>query len=173
MHSNNRSHAARVAPPRAWVIAIVAAIAAFSLSAVLHPGASHAASAKGPLVSTASTSLGKILVDSRGHTLYLFEKDKHGKSSCTGACASFWPPLIAAAKPRAAGSAKASLLGTTKRADGRMQVTYNHHPVYTFAQDTKKGQTRGEGVDAFGAEWYAISPAGAKVEHGGGGGYGG
>ena len=175
MHSNNSSHAARVTPGRAWLIAGAAAIATLavvSLFGLLHPGTSHAASAKGPLVSTGSTSLGKILVDSRGHTLYLFEKDKHGKSACTGKCASFWPPLIASAKPRAAGSARASLLGTTRRADGRLQVTYNHHPVYRFAQDTRKGQTHGEGVDAFGAEWYVISPAGAKVEHEGGG-YGG
>jgi predicted lipoprotein with Yx(FWY)xxD motif len=74
---------------------------------------------------------------------------------------------------------KASLLGTTKRADGRMQVTYNHHPVYTFAKDTKKGQTSGENVDAFGAEWFAVSPAGNAVKKsttstsGGGGGYAG
>src|SRR4051812_16737285 len=95
VHNSNRSDVARVAPPRAWLIAIAASIATLSLFAVLHPGASHAASAQGPLVSTASTSLGRILVDSRGHTLYLFEKDKHGKSSCTGKCASFWPPLIA------------------------------------------------------------------------------
>src|SRR3954453_16558574 len=152
VHNNNRSDAARVAPSIAWFVAI-ATLAALSLFAVLHPGASHAASAKGPVVSTAGTSLGKILVNSRGHTLYLFEKDKHGKSSCTGKCASFWPPLIATAKPRATGSAKASLVGTTRRADERLQVTYNHHPVYTFAQDTKKGQTHGEGADAFGAEW--------------------
>ena len=61
--------------------------------------------------------------------------------------------------------AKASLLGTTKRADGRLQVTYNHHPLYTFVKDTRKGQTNGEEVDAFGAEWYALSPAGTKVEN--------
>jgi predicted lipoprotein with Yx(FWY)xxD motif len=124
-------------------------------------------------VSTAVTSLGRILVNSRGHTLYLFEKDKHGKSACTGQCPTFWPPLIATAKPRAGAGARTSLLGTTKRSDGRLQVTYNHHPLYTFVKDTKKGQTNGEGVNAFGAEWYGVSPAGAKVEKAGGGGYGG
>ena len=175
VHQTKGAHRAQQQPLKrcSRCAAAPATLAALSLFALLHPGASQAASATGPLVSTAGTSLGKILVDSRGHTLYLFEKDKHGKSACTGKCATFWPPLIAAAKPRAAGSARASLLGTTRRADGRLQVTYNHHPVYTFAQDTKKGQTRGEGIDAFGAEWYAISPAGAKVEHSGGGGYGG
>jgi predicted lipoprotein with Yx(FWY)xxD motif len=173
--SNYRSNAARVASPRPWLVAtaaVAATLAALYVLVLLHPGASHAAPASGTVVSTASTSLGRILVDLRGRTLYLFEKDRHGKSACAGQCATFWPPLIAAGKPRAAAGARASLLGTTKRADGRLQVTYNHHPLYRFAKDTKKGQTNGEGLDAFGAEWYAVSPAGAAVEKGGGGGYG-
>ncbi len=124
---------------------------------------SHSASGVAK-VAAASSPLGRILVDGRGHTLYLFAKDKHGKSSCAGQCASFWPPLISSGKPRAAAGAKASLLGTTRRADGRLQVTYKHHPLYTFVKDTSKGQTNGEGVNAFGAEWDALSPAGAKVE---------
>jgi predicted lipoprotein with Yx(FWY)xxD motif len=127
--------------------------------------------ARGPVVSTATTSLGRILVNSRGHTLYLFQKDRNGRSACTGMCASFWPPLIAAGKPRAAASARASMLGTTRRADGRLQVTYNHHPLYTFVKDAKKGQTKGEGLSAFGARWYAVSPTGAKVVKHSGGGY--
>ena len=124
---------------------------------------SHSASGAAK-VAAASSPLGRILVDGRGHTLYLFAKDKHGRSSCAGQCASFWPPLITSGKPRAAAGAKASLLGTTRRADGRLQVTYKHHPLYTFVKDTSKGQTNGEGVNAFGAEWDALSPAGAKVE---------
>ncbi|HST18336.1 MAG TPA: hypothetical protein VLK36_11745 [Gaiellaceae bacterium] len=123
----------------------------------------HSASA-GPRVGATSSGLGRILVDGSGRTLYLFEKDKHGKSTCTGQCAGFWPPLIATGKPIAAAGAKASLLGTTKRADGRLQVTYNHHPLYTFAKDVRKGQTNGEAVNAFGAEWYALSAAGTKVD---------
>jgi predicted lipoprotein with Yx(FWY)xxD motif len=122
-----------------------------------------AAGAKGPVISTASTSLGRILVNSQGRTLYLFGRDSRGKSACSGKCASFWPPLIAAGKPRAAAGARASLLGTTRRADGRLQVTYNHHPLYRFVKDTKKGQTHGEQLNAFGGVWYAVSPAGARV----------
>jgi predicted lipoprotein with Yx(FWY)xxD motif len=165
MTINDRSTAARAAALRPSLIAtaLVAALAALAV-VLLQPTASDAAQAKGPLVSTASTSLGRVIVDSRGRTLYLFGKDRKGKSSCAGMCATFWPPLIASAKPRAAGGVKASMLGTTKRSDGRLQVTYNHHPLYRFAKDTKKGQTNGEGLNAFGAEWYAISPAGAKVE---------
>jgi predicted lipoprotein with Yx(FWY)xxD motif len=144
----------------------ILAVAAVGLLAVGVSGAlaaTHSASA-GVKVGVARTNLGRVLVDSRGHTLYLFEKDKSGKSSCAGQCAGFWPPLITSGKPIAIAGAKASLLGTTKRADGRLQVTYNHHPVYMFVKDTRKGQTTGEGVEAFGAEWYALSPAGAKVE---------
>ena len=88
-------------------------------------------------------------VDARGRTLYLFEKDKSGKSACSGKCATFWPPLMTSGKPIAAAGAKASLLGTTKRADGRLQVTQYHHPLYTFVKDTRKGQTKGQGLDFF------------------------
>jgi len=165
MYNDHRSKAADATPPRSWLLASAAALALLAgLALLLHPARGNAARASAPLVSTATTGLGRILVDSRGHTLYLFEGDKNGKSACTGKCATFWPPLIAAGKPRAGAGVKASLLGQTKRADGRMQVTYNHHPLYFFAKDTKKGQTTGENVDAFGAEWYAVSTAGTTVE---------
>src|SRR3954463_3605473 len=141
-----------------------AAVLATLACALVPASASQAARAKAPVVSMARTSLGRILVDAHGHTLYLFEKDKNGKSACSGACAAAWPPLIATAKPRAASGARASLLGTTKRADGRTQVTYNRHPLYTFVKDTKKGQTHGEGLTAFGGQWNAVSPAGTRVE---------
>jgi predicted lipoprotein with Yx(FWY)xxD motif len=140
-----------------------AAVLGALVSAVVPAAASQAAGAKVPVVSTATTSLGRILVDARGHTLYLFGKDKNGKSACSGACAAAWPPLIATGKPRAGAGAEASRLGTTRRADGRLQVTYNRHPVYTFVKDTKKGQTNGEGLNAFGGTWDVLSPAGAKV----------
>jgi predicted lipoprotein with Yx(FWY)xxD motif len=151
---------------RGLVLTIAGFAAASSLAAVglnSASASSHAASAP-TRVAVASSGLGRILVDGRGRTLYLFEKDKHGKSTCTGQCAGFWPPLIASGKPLAGAGAKASLLGTIKRPDGRLQVTYNHNPLYTFVKDKRKGQTTGEAVNAFGAEWYALSRAGAKVE---------
>src|SRR5436309_14088614 len=126
-------------------------------------GAAHTVRA-GTKVAVANTALGRVLVDGRGRTLYLFGKDKQGRSACSGKCAGFWSPLIASGKPLATAGAKASLLGTTKRTDGSLQVTYNHHPLYTFVKDTRKGQTNGEELDVFGAEWYAVSAAGAKVE---------
>ena len=162
MNDQPKALTAAARNPRMFVAAAaVAALAAAILA--LHPPATHAAQAKGAVVSTAKTSLGTIIVNSKGRTLYLFEKDRNGKSACAGQCAVFWPPLITSGKPSVSGGAKTSLVGTTKRADGRLQVTYNHHPLYTFAKDTKAGQTTGEGVNAFGAVWDAVSPAGAKI----------
>ena len=174
---NHRIDAPRAAVAISWPITCAVALATFAaVIFLLTPPATQAAQARGPVVSTAKTSLGTILVNSRGTTLYLFQKDRNGKSVCAGKCAGFWPPLIASGKPSVAGGAKASLIGTTRRSDGRMQVTYNHHPLYTFAKDTKKGQTNGEGINGFGANWYVVSPAGAKIDNDdstAGGGYNG
>lgn len=122
---------------------------------------------KGALVALRSTALGNVLVDARGRTLYLFEKDKNRRSACNGQCASYWPPLLTHGKPVARGGAKQSLLGTTRRANGSQQVTYAGHPLYRFVQDRKPGQTNGEGSQAFGAGWDVLSPAGKKIEAGG------
>jgi predicted lipoprotein with Yx(FWY)xxD motif len=141
--------------------------AAVTLVAASLGGASSAAAQKAPqraLVSVHKTALGKVLVDARGHTLYLFEKDKKGMSSCNGACAAYWPATLSAAKPRAGAGVRASLLGRTRRADGRRQVTYAGHPLYTFVGDTKAGQTTGEGLTDFGAAWDAIAPNGQSIE---------
>jgi predicted lipoprotein with Yx(FWY)xxD motif len=114
-------------------------------------------------VSLRSTKLGSILVNSKGHTLYLFAKDRAGKSSCTGTCARYWPPLVSRAKPTAGTGVKKSLLGTTRRANGALQVTYNKHPLYTYDDDRRAGQTEGQRELAFGARWYAVSAAGKAV----------
>jgi predicted lipoprotein with Yx(FWY)xxD motif len=124
------------------------------------PATAHAA--KGT-VDVRSTTLGKILVNSQGRTVYLFRKDSARKSACTGACAKFWPPLLASGKPTAGPGASASKLGTIRRSDGKRQVTYNGHPLYTFQQDTKAGQTNGQGLTAFGASWFALSRAGNQI----------
>jgi predicted lipoprotein with Yx(FWY)xxD motif len=114
-------------------------------------------------VSLHKTKLGMILVSSSGHTLYLFEKDRNGKSACSGSCTRFWPPLLSHAKATAGPGVRASLLGTTKRSNGSLQVTYNRHPLYTFALDKQAGQTHGEGNFAFGAKWYAVSARGTAI----------
>jgi predicted lipoprotein with Yx(FWY)xxD motif len=161
-HRSGATGTATVRTSRLAAAVTLAALAALTIL-LLQPSSSRASQTSGPVVSTASSKLGRILVDPRGRTLYLFAKDTNGKSACVGQCATFWPPLIASGKPRAGTGAKATLLGTTRRADGRMQVTYNHHPLYTFVKDTNKGQQNGEGVSAFGAHWYVVSPAGAKI----------
>jgi predicted lipoprotein with Yx(FWY)xxD motif len=114
-------------------------------------------------VSLRKTNLGQILVNAKGHTLYLFAKDRNAKSSCNGSCARFWPPLLSRSRLSAGPGVKASLLGTTKRSNGSLQVTYNRHPLYAYALDKQAGQTKGEGNSLFGAKWWAISPRGRAV----------
>jgi predicted lipoprotein with Yx(FWY)xxD motif len=118
----------------------------------------------GATIDVRKTGLGTILVDSTGRTLYLFEKDHGDRSSCSGACATAWPPLTTTAKPKPATGVNGPMLGTTKRSDGSTEVTYNGHPLYTYAGDAAPGDTTGEGLNQFGAEWYALSPQGKKVE---------
>ena len=125
-------------------------------------GATHQ-SASSASVSLRTTKLGAILVNAKGHTLYLFTKDKGGKSSCTGTCAKYWPPAITRAKPTAGVGLKAALLGTTTRSDGSKQLTYNHHPLYGFALDKQAGQTNGQGSTASGGHWWAVSARGGAV----------
>jgi predicted lipoprotein with Yx(FWY)xxD motif len=120
----------------------------------------------GTTVAVAKSRLGRILVDSKGITLYDFVKDKRGASSCYGACAALWPPLITKGKPHAGHGVRASLLGTTKRKDGKLEVTYNGHPLYYFVSDRKPGQTTGQGVNQFGGPWWVISPAGKEIHRG-------
>jgi len=137
------------------------------LALALGVGAAVAAthsSARAAKVSTAHTALGSVVVDSRGRTLYLFEKDKRGHSACSGVCAAYWPPLLTSAKPLAAPGTKQSLLGTIRRSDGGKQVTFAGHPLYLFSGDTKRGETNGEGLTDFGASWYALSPSGKKID---------
>jgi predicted lipoprotein with Yx(FWY)xxD motif len=121
-------------------------------------------SGAGATVGVANTGLGKVLVDSQGRTLYLFKQDQGTTSTCFGACATDWPPVRESGKPTVAGGAKASLVATTSRSDGKPEVTYNGHPLYLYAGDAQPGDTNGQGVVAFGAAWYAVTPAGDQVK---------
>jgi len=107
--------------------------------------------------------LGKILVDSKGRTAYMFKKDTGPKSTCSGACAMEWPPVTTSGKPSTGSGVSASMVGTTKRSDGSTQVTYNGHPLYLFSGDTKPGDAGGQNVEAYGARWYVLSTAGDQV----------
>ena len=126
--------------------------------------AATAGSESTAVVKVDKTKLGKVVTNAQSHTLYLFRKDHASKSSCYGACAKFWPPLLTTGKPKAGAGAKAALLGTTKRTDGKLQVTYKGYPVYTFIEDKKPGDTKGEGLKQFGANWYALTPTGVVID---------
>jgi predicted lipoprotein with Yx(FWY)xxD motif len=115
------------------------------------------------------SGLGMVLVESKGMTLYDFRKDQGTESSCYGACEGFWPPLLTKGEPQPSNGADASLLGTTERRDGKMQVTYSGHPLYTFVEDTKPGEANGNNLDKFGGEWYALDGSGEEPTTSGGG----
>ena len=146
--------------------ALVAAVSAATISVTASFAASETtAGAPGTTVDIARSPLGRILVDSKGRTLYDFPPDMRGASTCYGACAALWPPLTTTGKPHAGAGVSASLLGTTKRSDGKLEVTYGGHPLYYYVADTKPGQTTGQGLIQFGAPWWAISPAGKEIHH--------
>ena len=123
--------------------------------------------AKATRLGAAKSSLGRIVVDGTGRTLYLFERDKNRRSACYEACAQYWPPLLSHGKPIARAGVKQSLVGTTRRRNGAVQVTYAGHPLYRYVGDTRPGQTNGAGLQDFGGGWDPISPSGRKVESSG------
>jgi predicted lipoprotein with Yx(FWY)xxD motif len=139
------------------IAALVAATAVLTTSAL-------AGSQSGAAVKVGSSSLGRILVDSHGKTLYLWAHDRGSRSTCYGDCATYWPPLLTVGKPRALSGARSALLRTSRRTDGRMQVTYHGHPLYYFAGDKRPGQTAGEGLTGFGGRWDPVSAAGTAVK---------
>src|SRR2546429_7822590 len=108
-------------------------------------------------------AVGKVLVAANGRTLYLFTADKGKRSTCYGQCAGYWPPLLAS-KPSVGTGLKSSMLGTTKRKDGKLQVTYGGHPLYYFVQDKKAGQVKGQGFVHFGGSWWVVSAAGKSIK---------
>jgi len=167
MHSNNhlQGHATEAVGGVAWsrVVATMVAAALGVVGLLAAASIARSATRSGTTVSLHKTTLGMILVAPNGHTLYLFAKDRNGNSACTASCAQFWPPLLTHGKPIAGAGVKASLLGTTMRSNGALQVTYNKHPLYTYVLDKQSGQTRGEGVAAFGAKWYALTANGTAI----------
>lgn len=117
-------------------------------------------------VAVQKSKLGEMLVDAKGRSLYLFEKDKGTASTCFGACASTWPPYLTTGKAKPGGAAVAGLIGTTKRKDGGNEVTYHGHPLYYYSGDQSPGDIKGQKLNQFGAEWYVLSPKGDKIEKG-------
>jgi predicted lipoprotein with Yx(FWY)xxD motif len=132
----------------------------------------------GPL-GTLSSSLGQVLTDSAGKTIYRFAIDSPGHSACTGTCLQYWPPVPAPANLPSSVDGVTAQLGSISRPDGTKQLTVGGYPVYTYASDKAAGDTRGQGLNLSGGLWWVISPAGAEVttrpsaSTGGRGGYGG
>jgi predicted lipoprotein with Yx(FWY)xxD motif len=128
-----------------------------------HSAGGSAATAAAALIATKHDKLGTILsYGPKRLTVYLFEGDKGRSSSCTGACASVWPPVTG--KPQPGGAAMVADLGTITRPDGTTQVTYKGHPLYLYVKDKDGGDTYGQGLNSFGANWYVLSPSGQKVD---------
>ena len=143
-------------------------VAGLVVAALVAAALAQAASAAtgGTTVMVRRSALGPIVVDGKGITLYDFPKDNGIVSSCYGACAALWPPLVTKGKPVAGPGVKASLLGTTKRKDGKLEVTYDGHPLYYFVSDRKPGQITGQALNQFGAPWWVLTPAGKEIHRG-------
>lgn len=145
---------------------LVAAVAVIAAAAIAVLVATSGASTPKPAVAAASaisvkqTSLGPTLVDANGRTLYLFQADKPNLSTLSAAGQAIWPPFTATTKPRALGGAHAGQIGTVTQPAGATQITYNGHPLYYYVGDHNPGQTTGQGLNQFGALWYALGPAG-------------
>ena len=134
------------------------------LAAALAVPAAAPASPTHAKVTLRTTSLGKVLVDARGLTLYIFGADRVAKSSCYTQCAAVWPPYVTSGAPLAGLGVARGLLRTAKRRDGSLQVVFAGHPLYFFSGDTRAGQTRGEGIEHFGGTWDAVGASGKKIE---------
>jgi predicted lipoprotein with Yx(FWY)xxD motif len=144
-----------------WLLGVLAVVT----SAAAHDAMSSRSSrAAAPAAVTArSSDYGRILFDGRGFALYAFDRDRGGRSTCSGACATAWPPFIVARRPQASRGATASLLGTTRRSDGRLQATYAGRPLYFYVGDRKPGQVLCQNVREFGGLWLVVRPNGTLV----------
>jgi predicted lipoprotein with Yx(FWY)xxD motif len=156
-------------PNRWWVvpgIAAAAVVLAACGSSTTPPSSSSttnpAANAASVAIKTMSTSKGTVLVTASGLTLYWFANDTATQSNCNGSCASYWKPLLGSAAA-VSGASLPHGFGTVKRSDGQLQITYDGHPLYTYTGDTTSGQLNGNGLDASGGMWWAITPTGSEL----------
>lgn len=153
----------RIALAAAGAVSLIAAACSSGGSASTHAGGAAPSGQGGAVtISTRSGPLGTYLTDGKGRTLYMFASDTATTSTCSGACARFWPPLTTSVAPAEQGGASGTLTRFT-RADGSQQVAYDSHPLYYFNQDTHAGDTHGQGSDNFGAKWWVLDPAGTPI----------
>ena len=133
------------------------------------PSPSNAATpaGSGTALAVKSTSLGTILTNGEGFTVYAFDADNGTMSNCTGACLTAWPPVIATGStPQVGSGVTKSLVGVATQADGTRQLTYAGRPLYLYAGDSTPGATTGDGSTAFGARWDALTPSGKDATSG-------
>ncbi|MBN9624283.1 MAG: hypothetical protein J0H06_15285 [Actinobacteria bacterium] len=153
----------------AVVIAGCGGSSSSSSNSTSEPGGSENASAttggegggSGTINAAEVGGLGSVLVDSEGMTVYIYTPDKGTTSTCYGECEAAWPPVVTEGKPSAGEGAMSSALGTTKRKDGTMQVTYEGHPLYTFSGDSGPGEANGQELDGI---WFVLDESGTAVE---------
>jgi predicted lipoprotein with Yx(FWY)xxD motif len=155
----------------AAVVGVALAVAACggsssSYSAPASPSKSSSSPAAGVSIATTNGPMGTYLTGASGRALYLWVADKGGKSACSGACASTWPPLTTSGTPTGSGGAVSSDLATITRSDGTKQVTYKGHPLYYYSADTSAGKTTGQGSNQFGAKWWLVAPSGSGITSG-------
>jgi predicted lipoprotein with Yx(FWY)xxD motif len=159
------AHGLLVLAPAAGITMLVAACGGVGYGGSTGYGAasSAATASSSASVTARASSLGQIITDAQGRTLYLFEKDSGSSSACDSSCAAVWPPFTTTGGALAGNGASASLVATISRSDGSRQVTYNGHPLYYYVGDRNPGDTSGQNLDQFGAGWYVVSPAGAQI----------
>jgi predicted lipoprotein with Yx(FWY)xxD motif len=156
------------ANPLRWALAFGVGALPLAVSACTQSSGLAATGNQSPVtIDTRHTALGSIITDGNGFSVYLFEKDMGTSSTCYGSCTTQWVPVTTVGTPRVTGRAQASLLGTSTRRGGSIQVTYAGHPLYRYIGDHKPGDVTGEGLQTFGGGWDLISPSGDKVEKGG------
>ncbi len=147
------------------VLVAVAVTASAVIASAAWAGSRHSAGGAAAATVTAHSSrFGKVLFDGSGRVLYVFGRDRGAHSNCSGACAKAWPPFLSKSAPQAGTGIRAGLLGTTRRNDGTLQVTYAGHPLYYFQGDTKPGQIKCQNVANFGGLWLVVSPSGSPVK---------
>ena len=154
---------APAAAPAAPAAPAQAPAAASNASSSSSAASSAAPAAAGPVVLQVVTNdkLGKFLADDKGMTLYMYTKDTKDTSNCYDKCAQAWPPLLQSDKPTVKEGVDASLLGTTTRKDGTVQVTYAGMPLYYYFKDKAAGDTIGQDVNSV---WYVVAPDGTVVK---------
>ena len=158
-----------------WLAATLAAVALAATAAVLLVSGPRARPTRGPrayrsgpspatgsdaALEVARTRLGRILVDARGRTLYVFTKDRAGHSACVAGCTRVWPPALATGRMQLGPGVRAAKVTTMRRRDGRRQLVYNGHPLYSLISDTAPGQASGQGFEG---SWFVVSPAGRAI----------